>query len=869
MKKVFCFCLLALLSFSAIFPTYAQKSRIRPKNDIRNPSTEFAGARAFSDGEGVFVEWEMKVEVNNGGFYVYRIDENGTRQISPAIIKGSEMTRYETTPAYGEKYTFFDVDGGSNSSYFIESIQMDGTTVATKAFIPTRIADLKAVTGFSSNELSVKLREKMDSGSLISNELVLTKEVAAEVRANQAESDSSTHRWVISQPGVKIAVRKEGLYRVTRDQLQAGGFNVNSDPNLWQVYAEGVEQAIIVGPNAGYIEFYGKGVDTVESDTAIYYLLTGPAAGKRIQTRGARPSSGTVVSRSYQQTFVQKERINYIHQVLNGDAENYWGDGITNLGDTTVTFALSGIDFSKPDATMELKFQGFSFDSHTVRVILNGETLSSATGNSRNPFSRQYVIPTSFLREGSNTLQFRALGATGGFTFFDSVSIDFARKYLAIQNRLEFLTQNYRVTRVEGFSSQNIRVFDKTTEGSPVLLSGLNVVQEGATFGVRLLAARGRLLYAVEDSGIMQASSVTVNDPELLSNPLNGGKLVIISYKDWIPQAEVWANYRRAQGITVEVVDVSEIYDEFNFGVLSSNSVESFLRYASENWQIPPEYVFLLGDATYDPRNYEGVGFFNFVPTRIVNTVYIETGSDDSLADFNDDGLSEMAVGRIAARNAQTVTNALAKVTTFEQSLSNPLGRGALFAYDVFDSANNYNFQLISSRLRSQLPASMPVTMVGRGDTPAAPDTPQTLLVNAINSGKYVVNYTGHGTAGAWASSNFFANSTVPQLTNASNPSIFTMLTCLNGYFITLNGKSLAENLVESTNGGAVAAWASSGETTPDIQEIMATRFFLKLGEGSIPRIGDLIRDAKATIPGGTDVRNSWVLLGDPTQKVR
>jgi hypothetical protein len=95
------------------------------------------------------------------------------------------------------------------------------------------------------------------------------------------------------------------------------------------------------------------------------------------------------------------------------------------------------------------------------------------------------------------------------------------------------------------------------------------------------------------------------------------------------------------------------------------------------------------------------------------------------------------------------------------------------------------------------------------------------------------------------------------------------MLTCLNGYFILPTTNSLAENLLHTTNGGAVAAWASAGKTTPDIQELMATRFFLKLGEGQIPRLGDLIRDAKSVIPGGSDVRLSWNLLGDPMLKVR
>jgi hypothetical protein len=66
-----------------------------------------------------------------------------------------------------------------------------------------------------------------------------------------------------------------------------------------------------------------------------------------------------------------------------------------------------------------------------------------------------------------------------------------------------------------------------------------------------------------------------------------------------------------------------------------------------------------------------------------------------------------------------------------------------------------------------------------------------------------------------------------------------------------------------------VIAWASTGRTTADVQEVMAIRFYQKIAEGSIPRVGDLIRDSKTVLPGGSDVRYSWALLGDPMTKVR
>ena len=92
-------------------------------------------------------------------------------------------------------------------------------------------------------------------------------------------------------------------------------------------------------------------------------------------------------------------------------------------------------------------------------------------------------------------------------------------------------------------------------------------------------------MYAVEDSGLLSPVSVTQNAPSTLSTSNHNANLVIISYKDFMTQANAWADYRRGQGTSVEVVNVDDIYDEFNYGVLSANSLEDFLNFARQNWQ--------------------------------------------------------------------------------------------------------------------------------------------------------------------------------------------------------------------------------------------------------------------------------------------
>lgn len=868
MKRIITLSLVAAILCAGAAPITAQRTRDTKTSKIKatDAANRFGPIRAYSDGNGVLVEWEMAVETDNAGFHVHRLNGAGSEIASAELILGSALT-HGAKRVNGEKYSFFDPNGTAGSAYYVQNVAMDGTSGSSAAVSVEAVGDLQSVGSASSSELNRQTTETKQNSRVTAEGPRLPKLLADEVIRNRVAADSTTHDWVVSQPGVRIGVRREGFHRVTKAELQNAGFDVNGNSSLWQLYREGVEQAILIGPNADYIDFWGKGVDTPETDTAMYYLVSGPSAGKRIATKVARPVAGTVTSANYSQEFFQKQRSTYLQQVLNGDAENYWGAPILATADTTYNFTLTGVDFASVQSTLELKFQGYSVfpvDQHNVQITLNGNSLAPATGTGRTPFSKQYTIPTSHLREGANTIVFRSSSPAGDFSLFDSIRIGFARKFVAAQNNARFYTTNFRLAKLEGFSSQNVRVFDMTAENSPVLWTNLNVIQEGPTYSVRMPADRGRSMYAVEDSGLQQAVSITANAPAGLKAAANAAQLVIITHQNWMAQAQTWANYRIGQGFSVKIVEVSKIYDEFNYGDLSSLAIRDFLRHAENNWQTAPNYVLLLGDASYDSRNYQGLGYNNFVPTHIVNTVFMETGSDDFLADFNGDGLSEMAIGRIAGRNSQTISNVFAKVTAFEAALPTPQSRGAVFAFDCYDAVNNYDFSQYSTTLKNQLPGNVPSTMVGRCTSGA-----QTTLINALNAGPYVVNYSGHGTTGAWGGADFFANSVVSQLTNANNQSIYTMLTCLNGYFLHATNPSLAESLVHLTTGGAVAAWASTGETTPDEQNAMANRFYQRLGVGSLERMGDLVNDAKTVISGGSDVRLSWALIGDPMLKVR
>ena len=861
MKKAISAIITATLCFSTAVPFHAQRNReISPVGVVRSQQI-FSSTNAFSEGRGVWIEWRTMNETGIAGFRVYRLEDGLKQSVSPGMIAGASLSAGENAEA-GKGYSFFDARGDLDTVYLVEALAFDGSVISSGKFAARYVENFEQVTGYSS-ELLMRHVGKNSNPSVRKENLELPPDIEAEINARSSAAllfdTSAVQKWVAAQPGAKIAVRQDGFYRVTREQLQEAGFDVDAPTENWQLYADGVEQAISIGPNGDYIEFFGRGVDLTETDTRMYYLIVGSQAGKRIETGILRRLSASVESANFRQTMRHKDHFVYVNSILNGDATNYMGTLITTGGGITI-FTLNGVDFNAPTATIEINVQGFTSTLHQIRVNLNNVDLGFINGSHHDLMSGTYEIPTSVLHEGMNVLRLYS-ATTQSNSFMESLKVTYNRKYSAVQNRLSFYTNNYRTTRVEGFDSSAVRVLDLTDEINPRFITNAAVEPSGDAFDLVLPSSRGRVLYAFSDSGILSPEAVTTNTPSTLSSPENEGELIIISYKDWLSGAEAWADYRRNDGMTVKVVDVEDVFDEFGYGLATAESIRSFLNYAKNNWQTPPDHVFLIGDATYDPRNFSGTGNFNHVPAKIVDTSYIETGSDEALADFDNDGLAELSIGRIPVRSAEEVTALLAKVTAFEQTLAQAPARGALCFSDL---PNGYDFEGICSRLWQMLPDEIPRILLNR----SAPDAREQVL-NAINNGIYLLNYAGHGATTFW-DGNILHRDDVPGMTNDNNHLVIAnMLTCLNGYYIERLQDGLSEAMIKKETGGAIASWASSGLTTPDIQEIMAARFYQQLATGSMTRMGDLVRDAKTMIPGGRDVRLSWVLLGDPTLKIK
>ena len=141
-------------------------------------------------------------------------------------------------------------------------------------------------------------------------------------------------------------------------------------------------------------------------------------------------------------------------------------------------------------------------------------------------------------------------------------------------------------------------------------------------------------------------------------------------------------------------------------------------------------------------------------------------------------------------------------------------------------------------------------------------------LLEALNLGRKVVNYTGHANVESWRG-NLLTSEDARGLRNGEKLPLFIMMSCLNGYFHDAQQDSLAESLLKVEHGGAIAVWAASGMTQPGEQAQMDIEAFKHLlGTRTPLTIGEVFLKAKSAV-SNADTRRTWILFGDPTIRLK
>jgi hypothetical protein len=469
----------------------------------------------------------------------------------------------------------------------------------------------------------------------------------------------------------------------------------------------------------------------------------------------------------------------------------------------------------------------------------------------------------------------------------DYIEANYPQSFAAVADSLTFSHDSGYRYITDDFSTGALRVFDISTPTDVAQVTNLQISETAPhTLEFEPPTSGGTDSFVVIGTNDYKIPEGIVEDlPADLADTSTQADYILITHKDigweaggaqqgWLTDL---VDLREDQGLSVKVIDVSDIYDEFSFGIPTPEAIKDFLSYAYGSWQPPAaQYVLLVGDSTYDYKDNYHRGTINYVPAYTVFTDYMgETVTDEYFVTVSGaDAVADMYIGRLPANSAADAAAMAAKIIAYETGLNTgSWEKNVVLVADNPTEAYEAVFEAINEQAAALLPSKMVAKKAYLADYLLSADL-TTDVTNWINDGALIVNYSGHASLQQWAAEAVFINADVSSLTNTDKYPFVISMSCLTGYFGYLDAflgaePSLAEALLQPADKGAVAALMPTGMTTTAGQQILNNAIFEAFFTDDIRQLGEAIASAKQTLLANGDayfeqISQTFLLFGDP-----
>lgn len=823
---------------------------------------------------GVQVEWTTASEAGTAGFYLSRWDERSRSFVKvhdgllPGLIHAPQ----------GGTYHFHDesADPRSSQTYRLEEVEVTGDR---RHFGP-----FTARPSWDGPERAVEAFER---------------EPHAGIRLATAGPRPMTGEGirVPGADGVRLAIRENGLYYLTSAQIAAWfGAKVADAERLiardgFLLTRNGLTAAWYPDysdakrKTARGLFFYGETVDSLYTRDTVYRLQQ--TGGITMQTEAAGPAA-PAPGGSYTDSQAFEVDAFPATAISPDPASDYWywaflvGDDPT-FGHQTFSADTPGV--MPGDGTLTVDLQGAT-DSHVegehrVAVSLNGTALGEMQWQGIAPQQGMFPVPSGVLLPAGNQVTVTSTvggGAPFSIQYVDGFRVDYPRAFAASGDSLTFDGGGNSTVTATGFSGPVIRLVDISDPLRPRWLTGATVDSEPpGAYRASFAPSPGARYLAVGPGALKAPVSVRQwSSPELIATSNQADVLIVVpggagaSFE--IPAGRLAAQ-RRSQGLEALVVNLNKVADNFGEGVASPQALKAFLQYAVQSWQAPPRYVVLAGEGSLDYRNLQGYGDCVMPPLMIQG----EGGlfpSDNRFADFDGDGLPDVAIGRLPVLTPAELNAYVDKILAYEASGQPAWAANALMLADNQDGAADFSTD--SDRIADLLPAGSVADRIYLAETPFS--TAHAEVLQGFLNGAAWVNYLGHGGLDRFSSDGLLTSADVAGLTNGSKLPVVTAMTCTINRFAVPGVPSLGEVLVKRSAGGAAAVWGPSGLSYHGEARQLAEVFYRLISDPGDPgdpgggRLGDMVMRSLAEYGGlGGDGRmlDIYNLLGDPALLVR
>jgi len=742
----------------------------------------------------------------------------------------------------------------------------------TAGFFPEEAARLLQE-GFQADSKKVQVELAPLRWNEASGELYLARRLTVHLafRGRTADQGGRRHRERVSHNDRSVFARlvatEKGLYQLGYEDLLRRGPGLATD--RLRLSRQGRPLAFHVEPAGkrfgpgSKLYFLSEGSEANPYGREAVYELETSGGGVLMETGSAQPF-GEELS-WYLQTDDYEENRFYQAGLL--EAPDLWlWDALMAPITKSFNFQVNGL---RPGSSrLKVWLQGVSdfgaHPDHHLKFYVNGAFQEELFWDGKQPEKAELVLLPGVLLEGENRLEIENVGDTEAqysMVMLDGFQVVYPRAASTETGALEGLWPLAGRASAHGLGASHLL---DITEDTPRWLSGAELSADGS---IRFRAEAGRKYLAVSHQSVNRPLIRTVAPAKLKMENLRADYLVI-GPREFSAAVAPLLNHRSRQGLWVKLAALEDVYSEFGFGETRPEAIRDFLSYAYHHWQEPRlRYVLLLGDATYDFKNYLQAGVTNQLPPLMVKTSYLWTVSDPTLGAVNgDDILPDVAIGRLPAQNPDELRVMVSKILAYETGEAN-LESLLVLVSDNSDRAGDFvgNADEIAQGVLS----GRPIRRLSLNELGGAT---RNEILGAFDDGASLMSYIGHGGIHLWADENVLNIADVASLSPQTQQPLLLTMNCLNGYFHFPYFNSLAEELLKAEGKGAIASFSPSGLSLNE----PAHRFHKALLDAVFnqdhPRLGDAVLVAQeeyANSGAFPELLTIYHLLGDPALKMR
>ncbi len=755
--------------------------------------------------------------------------------------------------------------------------------------------------------------EKLISFS-VNYKIVKTKVLAKLTHSYTNHSVLSSGKWV------KIAIKDDGIYKISFDDLSSMGITNPSNVHLFgnnysmlsmanadESYDDLTEMAIRKGSD--YILFYAKGpvtwnYDTTNevflqelhrySDYAYYFLTSDVGIGKTINVENSIPNPNNYVTSFNAYSYHEQEDTNLIKS-----GREWYGEEFGVLDNIDYDFHFPNILTNEP-VKIKTSVIARSTSPSSFYVYVDGNLVSSLENidaiiiDPDSQYAKSKVALDEFIPTQDNItveLNYQKPNASAK-AWLNYLCLNARRQLKMAGSQMQFRdvpsvgAGNITQFTLSGANS-NIEIWDITevTNAKKInaTLSGSDLVFTVASDVLReFIAFDGSTLFSPENNEL-------VENQDIHGEPIPD--YVIVAPEIFFPYANQLADiHREMHNLNVLVVSTDEVYNEFSSGAPDVSAIRNMMRMFYDRATTEaemPDYLLLFGDGSYDNKKI-GDGNTNFILTyQSSNSLHPVSSfcTDDFFGFLDEDegydtGDLDIGIGRLPVSSETQAQQALDKIVHYLSPATFGDWRNMLcFIADDSDNANTNQHMQTAEGLCTFLHENYPVLNFDKIYLDAYPQEytasgerypdAEIAIDNRLNKGALLVNYTGHGNELGLTHEQVIQINNILNWTNYDHLPLFLTATCEFSRFDDYGRTSGGELVFLNNQGGGFALFTTTRPVYPSSLSHNFYEYAFQKVDKKYYCMGDLVRLTKNATGSTNNVnKKKFVLLGDPAFKL-